>query len=257
MPEPPAPQPSEARPATGAEDTDGVAGIDGMARPQPPPSWSERVASLGDALGVDITPVRLLVTLLLLAGITAAGYALLRAPMVAPPEESLPFADPGAAGGSGGAATTASTIPAELVVHAAGAVVSPGIYRMPTGARIADVVTVAGGAASDADLNRVNLAATVEDGQQVYIPRVGEAALAGAGSSTGGAGGAEGGGGPVNVNSADAEELDALPGIGPAIAQAIITYREENGSFETVDELLEVPGIGDAKLAQLRDVVTV
>lgn len=226
------------------------AGGDVPVRPSPPPSPSERLAALGDVLGVDLTPARLIAGLLVVVGIVAAGYVLLRPAPAPSPEVSLPFADPGAAAGSSSSTTAASTV----FVHAAGAVNRPGLYQIPADARLADVIDVAGGPAPDADLNRVNLAAPVEDGQQVYVPRVGEPAPAIA-AGGGPAGGASTG--PVNLNTAGPAELEALPGVGPAIAQAIVTHRDEHGDFRSIDDLLEVPGIGEAKLAQLRELVTV
>jgi competence protein ComEA len=100
----------------------------------------------------------------------------------------------------------------------------------------------------------VNLAATIIDGQQVYVPRVGEAAPQVVGATGDGGGG---GGGLVDVNTATAEELDTLPGVGPATAQAILDAREQRGSFSSVEELLDVRGIGEAKLEALRDLVRV
>jgi competence protein ComEA len=147
-------------------------------------------------------------------------------------------------------------VPAEVVVHAAGAVGRPGLYRLPPAARVADVLAAAGGATTDADLDRINLAATVEDGQQVYVPRVGEPMPPAA--PGGGSGPApDEAAGPVNLNTADAIELETLPGVGPATAEAIIAHRDEHGPFESADELLDVPGIGQAKLDRLRDLVTV
>jgi competence protein ComEA len=217
-------------------------------RPAPPPSWTERIASLGDALGVDLTPVRLVVALVVVAGLAVVGYVVVLPRPSAPPEVALPFAETDPDSPSGTATTTTSA--SIVFVHAAGAVAHPGVYQVPSDARVADVVAAAGGAAPDADLNRVNLAAVVEDGQQVYVPRVGEAVVTPSP-------GADTGGGPVNINTADAGDLESLPGIGPATAAAIVDHRVEHGSFRSVDDLLDVPGIGEAKLAQLRDLVTV
>jgi competence protein ComEA len=130
---------------------------------------------------------------------------------------------------------------------------------------VADLVTAAGGLLPEADVDRLNLAAKVVDGTRVYIPRKGEAppAEAPAGDATGGtapAGSAPTGGAPagaVDLNTATAAQLDTLPGIGPATANAIITYRTRNGRFKSVTELLEVPGIGPAKLEAIRPLVTV
>jgi competence protein ComEA len=177
----------------------------------------------------------------------------------------VPGAPAASASGAG------STVPTEVVVHVAGAVGRPGVQRLPGGSRVVDAVDAAGGANPDADLARVNLAVPVQDGQQVYVPRVGEtppppvagaagpsSASPGSSGSPGSFAGASGPGStqPVNINTASADELDTLPGVGPATAEAIIAYREQSGPFTSVDQLLDVRGIGDAKLAQLRDLVT-
>lgn len=141
---------------------------------------------------------------------------------------------------------------AALVVHVAGAVRRPGLYRLPPGSRVDDAVRLAGGARRSADLSQLNLAAPVADGQQILVPRRAPATEPGpAGGSTEAAAP-----GPVSLNSATLEELDALPGIGPVTAQHILDYRAEHGAFQTVDELDAVPGIGPARLEQLRELVT-
>jgi competence protein ComEA len=129
-------------------------------------------------------------------------------------------------------------------------VVSPGVYTLGPSARIADAVSAAGGALPDADLDRVNLAAPLNDGGQVVVPLRGAAAP----SAVGAAGSAQAG--VVSLSQADEAALDALPGIGPSTASAIIAHREANGPFSSVEELLEVRGIGEAKLEGLRDLVT-
>jgi competence protein ComEA len=138
----------------------------------------------------------------------------------------------------------------------AGAVVSPGLYRLTGDARVADALDAAGGPAGDADLDAVNLAAKVVDGERVYVARKGEVPppVAGAGGVSAGTGVPPG---PIDLNTATAEQLDALPGIGPSTAEAILSYRKEKGRFRSVDELLEVRGIGEAKLASLRSKVQV
>jgi competence protein ComEA len=136
-----------------------------------------------------------------------------------------------------------------FVVHVVGAVRRPGLYRLPIDARIADAVRRAGGATRRADLALVNLAAPLADGTQVVVPRRVE--------QTGGtAAGADpaAAAGPVHLNTATLEDLDALPGVGPVTAQKIIDFREEHGAFSSVDELDAIPGIGPARLEQLREV---
>jgi competence protein ComEA len=257
------------------------------------PSWRDSLASFAESL--DLTPARLAVGVVVLAVAGLVGWRLL-APAPEPAEMSLPYTSTSAPGapGAGGAAgdgppgdsITGSSVAsadgqaglpgvagtagpgAEVVVHIAGAVVRPGVQHLGAGARVVDAVERAGGATPDAELGRVNLAAPVQDGQQVYVPRVGEVppapvggGPAGAGASGGsgsaGAGAAGQPGGLVNLNTATTEELDTLPGVGPATAEAIIAHREANGPFTSVDQLLDVRGIGDAKLADLRDLVTV
>lgn len=147
---------------------------------------------------------------------------------------------------------TVSTAPSRVVVHVVGAVHRPGLYRLSEGDRVADAVARAGGATRKADLSLVNLAALVSDGEQVVVPR------RGAGSGAAGAAGAAAAGGatgPVHLNGATIEELDALPGVGPVTAQKIVDYREQHGAFSSVDELDAIAGIGPARLEQLRDLV--
>jgi competence protein ComEA len=173
-----------------------------------------------------------------------------------------------ASSASASPSTYATPTPQELVVYVCGAVNRPGVYHLAPGARIADLLSAAGGAAAKAELQAVNLAAKLVDGQQVVVPvRGAMAGAAAAGSSgTGGTSGASttssasgsaGASAPVNLNTASAAELDALPGVGPATAQKIIDYRTANGGFKSVDDLKNVSGIGDAKFATLQPLVTV
>jgi competence protein ComEA len=138
-----------------------------------------------------------------------------------------------------------------VVVDVVGAVHSPGLYRLTEGARVADALARAGGATPKAQLELVNLAAPIADGQQIVVPRQGAAAPAA--GATGAATGAASG--PVHLNTATLEQLDALPGVGPVTAQKILDYRQEHGSFGSVDELDAIPGIGPARLEQLHDLV--
>ena len=187
-----------------------------------------------------------------------------------------------AQGGASGEAT--------VRVHVAGAVNNPGVYTLPAQGRTVDAIAAASGAAADADLDRVNLAGTLSDGVQIYVPHRGETAApahiqpnggtanAGQGNAANGAaqngasqggaqpqpartltpaGSAQKGSSPVNINTATAEELQSLPRIGPAMAQRIIAWREAHGGFRSVDELDAVPGIGPSMLENLRPLVTV
>jgi len=144
---------------------------------------------------------------------------------------------------------------ATIVVHVAGAVRRPGVYRMREGTRVDAAIRRAGGPTRRANLDALNLAAELGDGRQVLVPARAPVAAAGGGASAATPAGA-GAGLPVNLNSATVEELDALDGIGPTTAQKIIDYREAHGGFSSVDELDQVDGIGPARLAALREQVT-
>ena len=196
------------------------------------------------------------------------------------------IAQPGASESAQGGASGEATVR----VHVAGAVNNPGVYTLPAQGRTVDAIAAASGAAADADLDRVNLAGTLSDGVQIYVPHRGETATpaqiqpnggtantgqgnaangaAQNGASQGGAqpqpartltasGSAQKGSTPVNINTATAEELQSLPRIGPAMAQRIIAWREAHGGFRSVDELDAVPGIGPSMLENLRPLVTV
>jgi competence protein ComEA len=171
-----------------------------------------------------------------------------------------PGAGPGAAakavpvrvsGGDGGDAG------GPVVVQVAGEVRRPGVYRLSAGQRVQDAVRMAGGLTARADLAGVNLAAKAEDGRQVNVPaRVAATAAVPAGAAGAAAPGAAPSA-PVNLNIATAEQLDQLDGVGPATAQKILAYRQEHGGFRSVSELDRVPGIGPARMAALKDRVTV
>jgi competence protein ComEA len=144
-----------------------------------------------------------------------------------------------------------------LVIHVAGAVRRPGVYRLRSGSRVDDAVQRAGGATRRADLGGLNLAAELEDGRQVLVP---ERARGGGGVATAAGSGATASapapGQPLNLNTATLEQLDTLSGIGPLTAQKILDWREERGGFGSIEELGEIPGIGDKRLASLREEVT-
>lgn len=200
------------------------------------------------------TPVRAAV-------VGAAAVALLAGAVVLRSVDRLPSTVVSPVVGSGAASaapTGAATGPAppataeagEIVVHVVGQVAVPGIVRLPIGARVTDAIEAAGGATGAADLAAVNLARVLTDGEQVLVPRPGEHPTA-AGPVT------PGGEVRVDLNTADVAALDALPGIGPVIAQRIVDWRTEHGSFTSVEELGEVSGIGPAVLADLHDRVRV
>lgn len=136
--------------------------------------------------------------------------------------------------------------PSSIVVHVSGAVARPGLIALPEGARVADAIAAAGGALPSASLAAINLAAPVAGGHRVVVPEMGAVSV----------GGGEGGG-PVAINLASAGELEGLPGVGPVLAQRIVEHRERHGPFSTVEDLLDVSGIGEAKLAAIREHITV
>jgi competence protein ComEA len=140
--------------------------------------------------------------------------------------------------------------PMPLRVHVAGAVLRPGLVVLDPGAIVADAVDAAGGALPAADLDSLNLAAPVEDGQRILVPLPGTSVPTGENPGPTSAG-------ALDLNQASVAELEALPGIGPSLASAIVQYREQNGPFQSVEELLSVPGIGATRLAQLRGLVRV
>ena len=151
-----------------------------------------------------------------------------------------------------GAAVASARPPASpLFVNIVGAVRRPGLYRLKEGARVADAVTRAGGPTAKAQIESVNLAARLADGEQIVVPRRGLVASGGIASAPGGTVAT----GPVHLNSATLEQLDALPGVGPVTAQKILDYRQKHGSFGSVDELDAIAGIGPARLGTLRDLV--
>lgn len=133
-----------------------------------------------------------------------------------------------------------------VTVHVSGMVGRPGLVALAPGARIADAIAAAGGALPGADLTALNLAASVSDGQQLVVPDL--AAVDGGSTS---------GDGRVRINTADRAALEALPGVGPVLAARIIQYRDQYGPFVEVEDLLDVPGIGEAKLAGMRESVIV
>lgn len=143
---------------------------------------------------------------------------------------------------------------APIVVYVSGAVAAPDVYSLPAEARVKDLVLAAGGPSADADLDRINLAARVADGEHVVVPRIGTAPPAAAGDASAAS---DVGGGMIDINSAGVAELDALPGIGAAIAERIVAHRDANGPFRAVEDLQDVKGIGVALFEQIAPLVTV
>jgi competence protein ComEA len=177
------------------------------------------------------------------AVLAVAGPRLAHTGAASPPQVAAPIAE-------------VSEAPRKrLVVHVVGAVQRPGLYRLRDGSRIADAVARAGGPGPHAYLAALNLAAPLADGMQIVVPRRLPGAPAvgdpGAGADGGGVAGAK-----VSLATATAEQLDALPGIGPVTAERIIAFRTEHGPFASVDDLDAVPGVGPARLDQLRELVT-
>jgi competence protein ComEA len=192
----------------------------------------------------------LLLVAVLLVGARFVVRAGTPAGQAAPPIVGSAAAGAGAgAGAPGGDASTAA--PAGLVVYVVGAVHRPGLFELPAGSRVADAVARAGGTTRKADPAALNLAAPVADGEQVLVPAMLPRAVAAAqGAPVPGAPA-----GPIQLSSATAEQLDTLPGVGPATAQKILDYRAAHGAFRSVDELDQVPGIGPTRVEQLRGLV--
>lgn len=151
-----------------------------------------------------------------------------------------------------GASTARAGAP--LIVHVAGMVVRPGVYELPAGARVVDALDAAGGAIEGTDLSQLNLARVLVDGEQVAVG-VPAAPLPPGGAGTGAA--PTSGEAPIDLNTATESDLDTLPGVGPVLAARIVAWRDENGSFSSVDELLEVSGIGESTLADIAPLVRV
>jgi competence protein ComEA len=168
---------------------------------------------------------------------------------------------PAASAGTGpvavGAAGTTAGAAEGVVVHVVGQVRRPGVVTLASGARVGDALTKAGGALPGADLTALNLARPLVDGEQVRVPKPGEAPPPAPPGPSGSAGGPIATGGPVNLNTATTAALEELPGVGPVLAQRIVDWRTEHARFASVDELAEVSGIGEKMFAQLQGKVTV
>lgn len=151
------------------------------------------------------------------------------------------------------AGPTTSPGPASVIVDVAGRVRRPGVFTLPAGSRVIDAIRKAGGAGPKVDLSGLNLARVLSDGEQVLV---GRPAAAGVAAGAASAPGAAATGGLLNLNTATMEQLDGLPGVGPVTAQKILSWREEHGRFSSVDELLEIDGVGEKTLADLAPMLT-
>lgn len=176
-----------------------------------------------------------------------------------PTADEIPLEQDGAASSEGSAGANVAQVPAmRVVVHVSGAVASPGVYEVNEGARVQDAVDAAGGFSADAAIDAVNLARILSDGEQVLIPTEDQVADGMVSRPTdAGSPGDSSASEPVNINTAGADELDSLPGVGPATAQAIIDEREANGPFESVEDIQRVSGIGEKKFEKLKDSIRV
>lgn len=188
--------------------------------------------------------------------VPAAGEGAVEEPQAAPAERGAEGEkDPaGEQGGSPEGEEGQADEAAPLVVHVDGAVAAPGVYELPPGSRANDAVLAAGGVVEGADTSLLNLAAPLADGEKVHVPLAGEAVVT---PSTGERAASEPAAGPVNLNTAGVEELDALPGVGEATARAIIEDRERNGPFSSPEDLMRVSGIGEKKFEKLEAMVCV
>ncbi len=247
--------------------------LDQLLRGRSAPPWAERIRAVLAARwpwfvagGVIVAVV---IAVLLLR--SPSGPAVVTLPRAGTEPAGVTVAAAPSGGATGGAADgTASTTaprsgssvdPGTVVVHVAGAVAAPGLVTLPTGSRVADAVALAGGLRADADGDRINLAAPVSDGVRVFIPVVGQPdpplAVAVTGGPAESASATPSPTQPLDLNTATAEQLEALPGVGPSTAAAIVAYRTEHGQFRSVDELQEVRGIGPAKFEAVESSVTV
>ena len=238
-------------------------------RPLPPRSPSDRARGWIEWFGLG----RIVASALAMVIVCAGAYWLVQTPPP-PTEAMLPVvtttsvapggapttAPPGPESVPGSASGPPLASPSVIVVHVAGAVAMPGVYELDPNGRVQGAIVAAGGPLPDADPNTLNLAAPLSDGGRIYVPRVGEVVpptVATPGPPADGSSGPVDGEVPaiVDVNTASAVELETLPGVGPATATAIVTERDRNGPFLSVDDLDRVPGIGPTKIEALRELV--
>ncbi|MFF1817484.1 helix-hairpin-helix domain-containing protein [Kribbella sp. NPDC058245] len=192
----------------------------------------------------------LVLAAVLLIGLGWAACTVVRARPSPIPDARPPIAvNSGSPVAQPGATTPSSKTTATLVVHVAGKVRRPGLVRAPTGSRVADALTLAGGPLRGVDLSSLNLARQLTDGEQILVGLPAQPTTPADTTTSPGTSAANS---PLNLNTATAPQLDALPGVGPVLAQRILDYRTENGPFTTVDQLQEVPGVGPKKFDSLK-----
>jgi competence protein ComEA len=242
------------------------------ARPAPPPrpsradrfgaltdSWRDRFGDTRVEVGVGVIAV---IVIAVVAGVI--WYRMGASGGAPPPRATVEHRSAAPATGAAppttmarsGATTTRTVSGATVTVHVAGAVKTPGVLALPVGARVIDAVEGAGGGLPDADLDRLNLAAKLVDGQRILVTKIGQPAPM-TDASTSGSAAEPGSSVLVDLNNATSAQLETLPGIGPALAGAIIAERDRRGGFHSINELREVRGIGEKRFAELRDHVMV
>ncbi|WIE84697.1 ComEA family DNA-binding protein [Curtobacterium sp. MCPF17_021] len=253
-----------------------------MSSPSSPGPWWSRLALSPRAAVVLAAVVVVVAVLVVLVGALVSGGGEGAGGTGGVVVRGAPTAGAASGGPSPSAGASAGAAPSapgagRVVVHVLGAVRRSGVVELPASSRVGDALERAGGATDDADLDRLNLARVLTDGERLYVPRVGQqevpealgpvadgaaagptaAAAAGAGSGGGSAGTGGEGSAVVDLNTADQTALETLPGIGPGLAGRIIAWRDEHGRFTAVEDLLDVSGIGDVRFAELRDRVRV
>jgi competence protein ComEA len=197
---------------------------------------------------------------LAVVAVAVGAWWVVRVPPI-PVESAISFTSTSIPRGQDSALNSSPATSFDIVVHVAGEVNKPGVYTLPNSARMIDAVIAAGGATARADLEVINLATPLSDSTQIFVPAKGVSArpvfsrpqpgINGIASNSNGPSGV------VNINRASVAELDALPGVGPSTAQAIVDYRVSNGPFGSAEDLLNVKGIGPAKFEAMRKLVGV
>lgn len=225
--------------------------------------WMDRWA--GKLLGHKAVVLAVLVVMAMASGLAMANFGDSSGNVsFERVEDSGSSVEPGSSdpldNASDGSSSKASAA-TEVYVDVDGAVASPGVYRLNDGARVSQAIDAAGGLTAEADVTGLNRASKVADGQKIHVPTVGEQqasiAEAGVDGGTSASSGVSGATGLVNINTASAAELQTLSGIGPSMAQSIIDERTQNGAFASVDDLMRVSGIGEKKLAKIKDCICV